>query len=111
MAYDTVNYGLIRDQLVTDLSKLSDNNRAQLLDDTFVLASVNLVPYAQALDLTLYLTKEREYVPWNAVSDELDYIDGMLFKTAQYANWKVNQSYQKPKYYSANRVRLNLFIL
>ncbi len=89
VTYDTVNYGLIRDQLVADHLKISDNNRAQLLDDSFVLASVNLVPYAQALDLTLYLRNEREYVPWDAVTDELIYIDGMLFKTSQYADWKV----------------------
>lgn len=89
VAYDVTNYGLIRDQLVADHSRVSILNRAQLLDDTFVLASINLVPYAQALDMSLYLKAETEYVPWHAVTTELSYIDTMLFGEREYTNWKV----------------------
>ena len=60
-----------------------------MLDDTFNLALANLVPYAQAMDLTLYLKNEREYVPWNAVLEEFDYIDSMLYNLPEYTNWKV----------------------
>ena len=83
------NYNLIRDQLVADHARISSKNRAQLLDDTFVLASVNQVPYAQALDMSLYLKAEQEYVPWNAVTAELAYIDSMLYFQREYQNWKV----------------------
>ena len=87
--YDVTNYALIRDQLLIDLTRISDYNRAQLLDDTFNLALANLIPYAQAMDLTLYLRNEREYVPWNAVLDELNYIDTMLYNLPEFTNWKV----------------------
>ena len=87
--YDVTNYALIRDQLLIDHTRISDYNRAQMLDDTFNLALANLVPYAQAMDLTLYLRNEREYVPWNAVLDELSYIDNMLYNLPEFTNWKV----------------------
>ena len=83
------NYALIRDQLLIDHTRISDYNRAQMLDDTFNLALANLVPYAQAMDFTLYLRNEREYVPWNAVLDELSYIDNMLYNLPEFTNWKV----------------------
>ena len=53
--YDVTNYALIRDQLINDHTRILPNNRGQMLDDTFNLALANLVPYAQAMDLTLYL--------------------------------------------------------
>ena len=89
MAYDTTNYGLIRDQLLADHQRVSANNRAQLLDDAFTLALTELISYAQALDLTLYLKYEREYVPWHAVLSELNYIDIMLYNFPEFPNWKV----------------------
>ena len=89
MAYDEANYDLIKAQLLADHKRISANNRAQLLDDTFVLASKEIVPYKVALDLTLYLKNETEYVPWNAVTSELDYIDFMLHSEAQFPDWKV----------------------
>ena len=89
MAYDVTNYGLIRDQLVSNHKTFLDNNRAQLLDDAFNLALVELVSYSQALDLTLYLKNEQQYVPWTSVLSELNYIDTMLYNFAEFANWKV----------------------
>lgn len=89
MAYDVTNYGLIRDQLINDHKRISDSNRAQILDDAFNLASVKLISYNQALDISLYLKNEREFVPWKAVLNEFNYIDSMLYNSAEYTNWKV----------------------
>jgi aminopeptidase N len=89
VAYDPTNYGLIRDQLIADHQRVSANNRAQLLDDSFNLALTELIPYTDALDLTLYLKYEREYVPWHAVLSELNYVDIMLYNFAEFSNWKV----------------------
>ena len=89
VAYDARNYQLIRDQLLVDHSRISDNNRAQLLDDAFTLALVNLIPYEQALDLTIYLRFERQYVPWHSVLSELNYIDSMLYNFPEFTNWQV----------------------
>lgn len=69
--------------------RIVSNNRAQLLDDTFILASVDLVPYKTALDLSLYLAQEKEYVPWNAVLAEFNYIDTMLHNKAEFPDWTV----------------------
>lgn len=95
MAYDTANYALIRDQLMMDHQQFSDNNRGQLVDDAFNLALVELIPYATALDLTLYLKYERDYVPWHAVLTELNYIDTMLYNFVEFPNWKVPYKHQQ----------------
>lgn len=89
MAYDVTNYGLIRDQLLANHKQLLDNNRAQLLDDAFNLALVELISYTQALDMTLYLKNEQQYVPWHSVLSELNYLDAMLYNFAEFSNWKV----------------------
>ena len=87
--YDETNYGLIADQLIANHRKISLLSRAQLLDDAFTLAFIDSIPYKHALDFTLYLKYEREYVPWHAVLSELDYIDVMLYDQPEYAGWKV----------------------
>ena len=89
VSYDETNYGLIADQLVANHRKIPMQNRAQLLDDAFVLALTNKISYDHALDMTLYLKYEREYVPWHAVLSEFDYIDVMLFDQPEYFDWKV----------------------
>jgi hypothetical protein len=89
VAYDKDNYRLITEQLMEDHEQIVPNNRAQLLDDTFILASVHTVPYKRALDLSLYLAQEKEYVPWNAVLAEFNYIDSMLHNQAQFPDWTV----------------------
>ena len=81
---------MLRDQLISNHLRISVNNRAQLLDDTFNLALIHQVPYKHAMDLSLYLKSEREYVPWRAVLNEMDYIDIMLYKTPEFINWKVD---------------------
>ncbi len=92
---------MIRDQLVSDHKRISDNNRAQLLDDAFVLASVDMLSYAQALDLTLYLKYEQQYVPWHAVLSELNYVDIMLYNFAEFPIWKVYKINIKVPYRTA----------
>jgi len=58
-----------------------------MLHDTFNLALANLVQYAQAI--TLHLRNECEYIPWNAVFDQLNYIHATLFNLPEFNNWKV----------------------
>ena len=93
VTYDSENYRLISEQLMVDHRRILDNNRAQLLDDAFVLASVHMLPYKSALDLSLYLKYEKEYVPWNAVLSELGYIDSMLYNQPQFSHWNVYIAY------------------
>ena len=48
-----------------------------------------MVPYKAALEMSMYLQYEKDYVPWNAVTAELNYIDTMLYRESQYPDWKV----------------------
>jgi len=86
--YDSVNYGLIRDQLLSDHTIISVDNRAQLLDDAFNLAILNKISYTDAFDLTRYLGKEVAYSPWHGVLPELDYIHGMFLNNPYYGIWR-----------------------
>lgn len=89
VAYDEVNYGLLTHQLSTDHTQISVTNRGQLLDDAFNMALANLIPYQWALDVSLYLQFEKEYVPWRSVLTELDYMDIMLYGSPDSDLWKV----------------------
>lgn len=93
VAYDAVNYGLLANKLVKSHNVISIRNRAQILDDAFNLALANVIPYKHALDLSVYLEHEREYVPWRAALTELDYIDIMLRRVVQFSDWKVRYIY------------------
>ena len=66
--YDANNWELLTSQLLEDLNKINVNNRAQLLDDSFNLASVEHLGYDVFLNLTRYLLQEKEYVPWVAAA-------------------------------------------
>merc|ERR1711962_408781 len=61
--YDEANWALIADQLLDDHETIHLMNRAQLLDNAFNVAKAGLLDYRIALDQTLYLGKETEYIP------------------------------------------------
>ncbi|KAK4036637.1 hypothetical protein OUZ56_028681 [Daphnia magna] len=87
MAPNAVKYGLIRDQLIADHQRFADN-RAQLLDDAFNLALIELLPYARLLILRC-MKNENEYVPSQAVLSEFNYVDTMLYNFAEFPSWKL----------------------
>ena len=89
-ADDDINYNLLATELLEAHTNIPIRNRAQLLDDSFNLALAGMIPYKFALDFTKYLKNEQDYVPWNAVLSELNYIDIMLHNQPQYPYWKVN---------------------
>uniref|UniRef100_A0A6Q2ZJ79 Aminopeptidase n=1 Tax=Esox lucius TaxID=8010 RepID=A0A6Q2ZJ79_ESOLU len=59
-------------------------NRAQLVDDAFNLARAQLILTTLALNTTKYLSKEREYMPWESAMDNLDYFYLMFDRTGVY---------------------------
>lgn len=89
VAYDDQNYALLAAELEANHASILPTNRAQLLDDAFNLALANIIPYKSAMDLTKYLKHEQEYVPWNSVLGEFNYIDNMLHNQLEYPDWKV----------------------
>ncbi|XP_060892349.1 aminopeptidase N-like [Labrus mixtus] len=59
-------------------------NRAQLIDDAFSLARVQLVNKVHGLRLISYLISERDYIPWQTALDNLNYYYLMLDRTEVY---------------------------
>lgn len=80
---------MILNQLMTNHQAIPVVNRAQLLDDSLNIARAGLMPYTLAMDMTMYLASERDYVPWSAASTALDYIDLMFYDQRDNGEWKV----------------------
>ncbi|CAG4971610.1 unnamed protein product [Parnassius apollo] len=73
VGYYRVNYALdmwqnLIQHLRTNSGQLTISDRAHLLNDVFALAEARIVPYDLALNLTTYLVKERDYVPWDTAA-------------------------------------------
>lgn len=64
-------------------------NRAQLIDDALNMARSNRLNYTDALELTLYLNKEADYVPWQSAFRNLNFLQNMLRTTNFYDTFKV----------------------
>ena len=86
--YDQANWALIADQLLNDHLGIHLMNRAQLLDDAFNVAKAGFLDYRVALDQTLYLVEETEYIPWSAAISGFGYISKMLRRTAGFGAYK-----------------------
>lgn len=90
--YDDANWNMIIAQLLLDYQQISLINRAQLLDDSLNIARVNALPYAFPLELTQYLTKEQDYIPWTSALNGLSYLDLMYIRTTGYGEFKVSNA-------------------
>jgi len=88
VTYDETNYDLIEQQLLDSHENISTKNRAQLMDDSLNLARANMLPYERALNMTLYLQSERDYLPWRAAATALTYLDTILCDSKAYNDWK-----------------------
>ncbi|XP_062316833.1 aminopeptidase Ey-like [Osmerus eperlanus] len=86
--YDYGNWERILLQLSTEHQIVPLINRAQLVDDAFNLARAKLVPTTLALRTTMYLSLEREYLPWQSAVDNLDYLRLMFDRTEVYGPMK-----------------------
>ncbi|XP_062403701.1 aminopeptidase N-like [Sardina pilchardus] len=82
--YDDANYQKLQNQLNSNHELIPVINRAQLIDDAFNLARAKEVQTTLALDMTKYLHKEREYMPWESALDNLDFFYLMFDRTEIY---------------------------
>lgn len=64
-------------------------SRAQLLDDAFNFAQTNQLEYSVFLDLTKFLRKDIDYIPWAAASTGFRYIDRLFAGHANHAVFRV----------------------
>lgn len=89
--YDQQNWQAIITHLrdPARFKQIAAANRAQLIDDSLNLARAGLLSYETALDITLYLEHEDDYVPWKAAVTALNFIDSMFIKEGEYHLWQV----------------------
>ncbi|XP_010080297.1 PREDICTED: glutamyl aminopeptidase [Pterocles gutturalis] len=76
--YDSQNWAKLSTLLVNNHKDFSAADRAGILDDAFSLARPGLVNYSVPLELTKYLTKEADYLPWHRVITAVTYLADML---------------------------------
>ncbi|XP_072515876.1 aminopeptidase N-like [Salminus brasiliensis] len=69
--YDSENWQRLLSQLSTDHSAIPEINRAQTIDDAFYLTRANIINMSVALSTTRYLSKEGQYMPWEAATTHL----------------------------------------
>lgn len=86
--YDERNWQLLVDQLNRDHGKIISSNRAQIMTDLMELAQSGLISYKMPMEATKYLSKEDDYIPWDATIGSLSYIDTMLQRTGLYGDWR-----------------------
>ncbi|CAH0553112.1 unnamed protein product [Brassicogethes aeneus] len=73
--YDVDNWNMLSKFLCTDnRKKIPVNTRAKLLHDAWNLAYAGDLSFATALNMTLFLKYEREYLAWDPVFTLIDHI-------------------------------------
>uniref|UniRef100_A0A3P9I692 Aminopeptidase n=1 Tax=Oryzias latipes TaxID=8090 RepID=A0A3P9I692_ORYLA len=79
--YDQDNWDRLIDLLSTNHQALPAINRAQIIDDAFNLARAEIISTKLALRTTKYLSKERDYIPWQSALGNLNYFILMFDRT------------------------------
>jgi hypothetical protein len=87
--YDIDNWNLIIKGLCENHNNMPPLNRAQLLDDALNLARAGKLPYSIALDLTMYLERDVDYIPWAAALNALSFLDRRLTNNEGYDDFMV----------------------
>ncbi|XP_053172671.1 aminopeptidase N-like [Scomber japonicus] len=82
--YDADNWDRLLSLLNTNHQSLSVINRAQIIDDAFNLARAKIINTTLALRTTKYLSKERDYTPWESALRNLEYYILMFDRTEVY---------------------------
>ncbi|KAK2867020.1 hypothetical protein Q8A67_025137 [Cirrhinus molitorella] len=82
--YDTENWQRLLNVLQTSRESIPVINRAQLIDDAFNLAKAGMIETTLALNTTVFLASETEYMPWESALDNLYYFYLMFDRTEVY---------------------------
>ncbi|XP_077996935.1 endoplasmic reticulum aminopeptidase 2-like [Glandiceps talaboti] len=86
--YDDNSWDVIIQQLQDDHTVFTSADRTSFIDDIFHLARAKHVRQIKALDLSLYLSNEEEYVPIATAIADLKYIGGILEGRDGYKDFK-----------------------
>nr|CAD7453868.1 unnamed protein product [Timema tahoe] len=93
--YDAQNWALLANYLNSDsFTNIHVLNRAQLLDDSFNLARAEILDYTTALEITKYLSRETDYIPWYSALSSLSYLNNRLRGASEY-DYYVFKNYLK----------------
>lgn len=65
---------------------LDVSDRANLLEDSFSLADASYLDFKIPLDLSQYLDKETEYVPWDVASTKFTHLKHLLQSSGNAVN-------------------------
>ncbi|KAM9381901.1 glutamyl aminopeptidase [Phaethornis superciliosus] len=76
--YDSQNWAKLTTLLESNHRNFTVADRAGILDDAFSLARAGLMNYSALLNLTKYLRKEADYLPWERVISSVSYLANML---------------------------------
>ncbi|KAM4834249.1 glutamyl aminopeptidase [Thomomys bottae] len=76
--YEGETWFQIATKLASNHKEFSAADRASLIDDAFALARAQIIDYKLALNLTLYLQKEEDFLPWQRVISAVTYIITMF---------------------------------
>ncbi|CAK1540454.1 unnamed protein product [Leptosia nina] len=94
VGYYRVNYPLstwnkiLLEAMKQQSGMLTLSDRANLLDDAFALAEAGLLPYDTALNLTAYLTAEKDFVPWETAAGKFSQLSDRLLGTTSHDHLK-----------------------
>lgn len=72
---------------------LSAKDRAGLLDDAFALSYAGQLDTRIAMNLSIYLIEEREYLPWRVGLTWFYTLDGIWSLTPLYGEFKVSHNW------------------
>ncbi|XP_013391589.1 aminopeptidase N [Lingula anatina] len=86
--YDDGMWERLLEQLRRDHTAFSASNRAGFIHDALVLGRAGLLNYGVALNISSYLKRETEYVPWNAFLLTMEYLKVMLSNSDAYGMLK-----------------------
>lgn len=81
--YEEENWSKISAALRKDHKSISVGTRAQLVDEALSLAKSGIVEYRTAFEVTSYLNKERECVPWLVFIDHMESLIVAMQKTGR----------------------------
>nr|AAX39864.1 aminopeptidase N2 [Trichoplusia ni] len=82
--YDLQNWIALGRVFNSNHSLINVLNRAQVIDDAFNLARNGRLNYEHAFEISRYLEKEKNYIPWGAANPAFTYLDGVLSGTGVY---------------------------
>ncbi|XP_053386790.1 endoplasmic reticulum aminopeptidase 1-like [Mercenaria mercenaria] len=86
--YDEDGWRALIGQLNVNHSVFTATERAGMIDDAFMLARAGLLNYSIALDLSLYMVNEEDYIPWQTLIDNWKFIEHRIEDKPVYSRFK-----------------------